>query len=149
MTREEKIKLAIQKGFTYDENTGKIYGVRGKEIKSIRSNGYISVVFIIDEIQHQLLGHQFAYYIKYGKVVDYIDHINCNKSDNRIYNLREINHQQNQFNRKDVKGYSFNGYSYTSQIQFNGKKIHLGSYDNENDARQAYIEAKKIYHNNI
>jgi hypothetical protein len=32
MTRLEKIQLAIEKGFTYDEVTGKIYGIYGKEI---------------------------------------------------------------------------------------------------------------------
>ncbi len=32
MTRLDRIKLAIQKGFTYNEITGKIYGIRGKEI---------------------------------------------------------------------------------------------------------------------
>lgn len=32
MTREEKIKLAIYKGITYDATTGKVFGVRGKEI---------------------------------------------------------------------------------------------------------------------
>jgi len=28
MTREEKCKLAIEKGYTYDKITGKIYGIR-------------------------------------------------------------------------------------------------------------------------
>ena len=31
-------------------------------------------------------------------------------------------------------------------ITLNNKTINLGLFDNENDARNAYLEAKKIYH---
>ena len=35
---------------------------------------------------------------------------------------------------------------YEAQIKVNNKSIHLGSFDKEEDARQAYLDAKKIYH---
>ena len=145
MTRLERIELAIEKGFTYDEVTGKIYGVRGKEIKS-KINGYIRLYIRNGKKELYLYGHQFAFYYKYKKIVEQIDHINGTKDDNRICNLREVTHQQNQHNQKNAKGYYHNGYSYCSKIALNGKSIYLGSFDTEEEASQAYLEAKEKYH---
>lgn len=145
MTRLEKIKLAIEKGFTYDEVTGKIYGVRGKEIKS-KINGYIRLYIRNGKKELYLYGHQFAFYYKYKKIVEQIDHINGTKDDNRICNLREVTPQENQHNRTTAKGYYHNGYSYCSQIVLNKKLIYLGSFHTEEEARQVYLEAKKIHH---
>jgi hypothetical protein len=77
-----------------------------------------------------------------------IDHIDRNRLNNHISNLRVVTNQQNQFNR-DAKGYTWNkkANKWHSSIALNGKKIYLGLFDNEDDARNAYLEAKKIYHN--
>ena len=32
------------------------------------------------------------------------------------------------------------------RIRLNGKDIHLGLFTDESEARQAYLDAKKIYH---
>ena len=145
MTREDRIKLAIEKGFTYDEVSGKIYGIHGKEITGMNS-GYIKMYMYLDKNRYILYAHQFAYYIKYNKIVDYIDHINGIKDDNRICNLREVTNQQNQHNRTKAKGYISNRNKYVAQITINSKSIHLGRYNTEQEARQAYLDAKKIYH---
>jgi hypothetical protein len=146
MIREDKIKLAIEKGITYDLTTGKIYGVRGNEIKP-RKDGYISIGVRDGKNEYKVLGHQFAYYFKYGKVVECIDHINGVRDDNRIENLREVTNQQNQFNT-NAKGYHFNKKvnKFQTQITINSKKIHLGYFNTEQEARQAYLEAKEKYH---
>jgi hypothetical protein len=147
MNREDKIKIAIEKGFIYDKATGKIYGLKGNEIKSTRSNGYISVVFYEDDIQHQILGHQFAWFYIHNKVADYIDHIDGNKTNNKIDNLRSVTHQKNMFNLTKAKGYYFSKHNkFIAQIMRSGKRIYLGSFNTEQEARQAYLDAKKIYH---
>lgn len=44
----------------------------------------------------QYLAHRVAWYLYYGKWPDTIlDHINCNREDNRIMNLREITQKEN------------------------------------------------------
>jgi hypothetical protein len=146
MTREEKIKLAIEKGFTYDEMTGKIYGVRGNEIKS-NCRGYNVITFLVSKKRIQLKAHQFGYYIKYNKVVDYIDHINGIRNDNRICNLREVTAQGNQHNRL-CKGYTYckKTNKYRTQITLGYKAINIGRFNTEQEARQAYLDAKKKYH---
>lgn len=147
MTRLEKIKLAIEKGFTYDEITGKIYSRFGNEIKC-KINGYINLGIYHNKKQYHLLGHQFAFYYKYKKIVEQIDHKDGNRSNNRIDNLREVTYQQNHHNRTTAKGYCFNKTrnKFISQIMLNNKNIYLGRFDTEQEARQAYLDAKKIYH---
>lgn len=147
MTREEKCILAIEKGFTYDEITGKIYGIKGKEITR-KSFGYIDIGFSFNKKHYHLRGHQFAYYIKYGKVVEQIDHKDGDRSNNKIDNLREVNNQQNHFNETKAKGYYLhkNTNKYMAQLRLNGKHIYLGHHNTEQEARKAYLDAKKIYH---
>lgn len=155
MTRLEKIELAIWKGFTYDPITGKIYGASGREIMSKSSVGYVIISLRENKKVHKLLGHQFAWYLIHNEIVEEIDHINeekqdaiLNKSDNRISNLRSVTHQGNQHNRTKSKGYSWHKIAnkFMSSIGLNGKIIHLGYFDKEEDAHQAYLDAKKLYH---
>jgi len=77
-----------------------------------------------------------------------IDHKNGNKLDNRVENLRITTQQGNQHNRQTAKGYCWNNQAkkYQASIGLNGKPIYLGLYDTEEEARQAYLEAKPIYH---
>jgi len=79
-----------------------------------------------------------------------IDHIcGVKPLDNRIENLRVLNNQKNMRNNLHfVKGYSYNKRTnkYTAQIMVNHKKIHLGCYDTAEEAREAYLKAKPIYH---
>ena len=76
-----------------------------------------------------------------------IDHINRKKDDNRLENLHVVNSQQNQWNRDD-KGYYWreNRNKWQAQISLNNKTIYLGMFENEEDARNAYLEAKPNYH---
>jgi len=143
MTREEKCKLAIEMGYTYNPETGKVYGVKGKEIINKHNDGYI----IIKNTKFQLRGHQFAWYWVNKEIVNCIDHINGIRDDNRICNLRSVTHQQNLFNTK-AKGYTWRkrDNKWQSQINLNNKYIHLGLFDTEEEARNAYITAKEKYH---
>ena len=95
-----------------------------------------------------LKGHQYAWYCVHKEIVKQLDHINGDRSDNRIENLRAVTHQENHFNRTNAKGYTWNkrANKYVSQIQVDGVKKYLGYYINEEDARQAYLDAKEQYH---
>jgi len=76
-----------------------------------------------------------------------IDHIDRNSFNNHISNLRLVPHSVNQQN-KNVKGYSWNKKcgKYYSSIKINNKSIHLGCFNTEEEAKQAYLDAKKLYH---
>ncbi len=143
MTRLDKCELLKSKGYTYDPETGKIFGVYGKEIISQNTKGYIQIKGV------NLCGHHFAYFMTYGNVdFNVLDHINKNKKDNRISNLRIVTNQQNTFNT-NAKGYSYQKDAkrkWRSEIMVDGKSIYLGRFYTEEEAREAYLEAKKKYH---
>jgi hypothetical protein len=78
--------------------------------------------------------------------VDYeIDHIDLNKSNNNIDNLRIVTHRQNSQNRPDQSslgvGVTKVGSKYRAQIQITGNKSHIGLYDTPKDALIVYNEA--------
>ena len=77
-----------------------------------------------------------------------IDHINRSKTDNCADNLRVVTHQQNNFNRSNVKGYTWDKATkkWKAQITINGVNKYLGLFEKEEDAMAAYLEAKEIYH---
>lgn len=84
-----------------------------------------------------------------------VDHKNHNKLDNRRENLRICNNQQNHANRPLDKNNTsgFRGVSlhketgkWRASIQYNGKKISLGLYNNIKKAAEAYnIKARKCF----
>ena len=74
-----------------------------------------------------------------------IDHINRNSLDNRISNLRVATRTEQNLNRDCVinaKGYSWHNGKWMAQIKINGKRIHLGYFEKEEDASLAYQNYK-------
>ena len=79
-----------------------------------------------------------------------IDHINGNKIDNRIENLRIVTRRQNQQNQKRHRIGKLVGASYCkiqgnweSNIKIDKNKIFLGCYKTEQEAHEAYKIACK------
>ena len=97
-----------------------------------------------DFLKHRIVGYAFL-----GLDIDnpkqLIDHIDRNKQNNNMNNLRIVSHQENLFNT-NAKGYYKKGHKYQAYIKINNKQIYLGYYDTEEEARNAYLKAKEIYH---
>lgn len=150
--REEDIKHLIQLGYTSDIVKGIVYKPNGDIINNKSSRGYILIHKRVGarslNKSINVLAHQFIYYINNGKTVDQLDHINGIRDDNRILNLRAVNNQQNQWNQTKAKGYTWHKPTskWRAQIKVNEKVYHLGLYDNEEEAHQAYLDAKKLHH---
>jgi hypothetical protein len=99
--------------------------------------------------------HRMIWILHYGSIPkDYIiDHINQIKIDNRIENLRLVTNSENQMNRSKQKN-NKSGYKgvyldrgrYRSLIQYHGNRIHIGYYDNKEDAARAYDNKAKELH---
>jgi hypothetical protein len=117
-------------------------------VKGTKNLGYLQMK-IDDKLYtfHRVIAHAFGILDLNSDLV--IDHIDRDKSNNNISNLRAITHHENLFNT-NAKGYYLKKchqkWKWYAHIQLNEKRIYLGRYDKEEDARIAYLEAKKIYH---
>lgn len=149
MTEQEKYEAAKSKGYTYNPITGELKGVHGKVIKTTSQNGYIRFKMMFNKRAYCIRAHRLAWYLCYGELPkNQIDHIDGDRTNNKIANLRNVTHQQNQWNQTKAKGYFWSKQyeRWTSQITVNNKKIFLGRFDTEEEALNAYKCAKKKYH---
>lgn len=113
------------------------------------ANGYIHISIRSKDYR----AHRIAWAIAYGDPGDNeIDHINGDRSDNRLINLRLATQAQNSRNRKrhrnNTSGVSGVAWSrklnkWTAKIQVGGKQTHLGCFDALEDAAVARIAAEK------
>ena len=73
---------------------------------------------------------------------DVIDHIDRNKLNNKIDNLRKVSNQINQYNR-EAKGYRKRGNRYQAYIRINGKFTTLGTFASAEEAHNKYTKTKE------
>jgi len=151
MTKEEKLKLAIGRGYKYDKETGIVTTPTGKELNKTNNVGYIYLNPYKDGKTHLILVHQFAWYCVNNEIVECIDHKNQVKTDNWIENLRSVSKLQNQWNQKVRKGYTFNkrDNNWTAQMGFKGKRIFIGNFNTEEEAHEAYLKTKQKFRDEI
>jgi hypothetical protein len=147
MTLKEKLEYVVSIGWTANIKTGDIFNNKGKLIKTKRIGGYIDCRFYKDKKAYHLRGHHLIWFIATNNIPVNIDHINRVTNDNRLENLRDITHQKNMFNTNS-RGACFikDRNKWLSSIKIDGKHKHLGYFDSELEAHNAYLEAKIIYH---
>ena len=115
----------------------------------------IKICITLGKVKKTLLSHRIAWFIYYKEMPkNEIDHINGDATDNRICNLRSVNHQENMFNigigKRNKTG--FLGVSlyrktgkYRASISHLGKFIHLGLYETPEEASKVYqLKAKEL-----
>jgi len=101
-------------------------------------------------LEHRLVFLMFNDYLP-----DYIDHINHNRSDNNIDNLRECTRSENNFNSVKSKN-NTSGYKgvywearrskWLARIEFNGKQKFIGRYEDIEEAANAVSSARIDLH---
>jgi hypothetical protein len=98
----------------------------------------------------RLQAHRVIYAAAYGEWPELIDHINQDRSDNRLSNLRSADKALNSFNSKvrsdsstGIKGVSWSRRSnaWRAYITDAGKQVHLGFYATADDAAVARAKA--------
>ena len=102
-----------------------------------------------------VLAHRIAFLVSYGRFPNGdIDHINGNRVDNRLENLREVSRSENMKNTKkptrNTSGhigisYDKRNRKWRARIHTNLKEVSLGRFDTINDAIAARMCAEKIY----
>jgi len=111
-----------------------------------KANGYMRIT--INKKSYSV--HRVIWIYHNGSIDDSlcIDHINRARNDNNIENLRLVTQQENTWNMANVKGYHWNkrNKKWQTQIKANGSSKHIGYFDNEQEAHQAYLNAKQELH---
>lgn len=103
--------------------------------------------------------HHVAWAIIYGEWPKQIDHINGDRSDNRITNLRQVNDGENSRNRKTPKSnisgqvgvfYDRRRKRWVSRIHRDGERIFIGHFKTKFEAVEARraAEIEHGYHPN-
>lgn len=151
----------VREIFDYDKTTGvftwrikpSINRKAGDVAGGVNSDGYRKLKY-----KGNCVGaHRVAWLYVYGRwPYGEIDHINQDKLDNRIENLRDTTTRGNAHNKPGWYGRelprgvyqikSSKANPYRSMIRSDGKLIHIGLYHNPEDAHAAYIKAKGLYH---
>lgn len=149
--------------FSYGEETGILYckspfgsKKRGDPLGVKTDTGYLRVSFKGKNIRV----HRIIWILIYGEIPSshVVDHIDGNKLNNRISNLRLCTQNQNTLNRRmhsnnasGFKGVYFNDSprnkkKWIAQIGVDKKKIRLGRFHTKEEAHKAYIAASRRYH---
>lgn len=109
----------------------------------LTNTGYRSVM--VDGKRHQV--HRLVWFMEKGSWPEnQIDHINGDKLDNRIENLREVTNAENcrsfktpyTFAKSKYRGVSPCGRRWRADIQSKGVRYNLGRYDTKLEAAEAY-----------
>lgn len=117
----------------------------------LQPSGYIRLR--IDGTDRQL--HRMIFLYHHGQIAEgmEIDHIDGDKANNRIENLRQVTKSQNNQNAKirsdntsGTKGVYKQRNKWISQITINKKQLYLGSYNTLEQAEMVVKEAREKYH---
>ena len=148
---------SLRKLFAYDP-------LQGGFIRLVRSGsrGRIGPVHgCLDKKGYLVIGiggrnyfcHRLAWALYYGEWPNGdLDHIDGEKTNNKITNLRIAKPEENNRNKSSIatntsgfRGVCIEGKKFRATIRFEGKKINLGTYETAQEAHAAYVTASKEY----
>ena len=138
--------------FTWRLNVGRHGRIKiGTTAATNTSDGYIKIK--VDGRSY--LAHRLAWlHITGAWPIDNIDHIDGNKKNNAISNLRDVSKSINAQNQRGpmsnnthgFMGVSPNKNRWSARIKLDGKHYHLGNFSTPEDAHTAYLDAKRKLH---
>lgn len=150
----------VRELLNYDTETGIFTWIAARENRvsvgtsagSLLGNGYRSIA--VD--RKRFMAHRLAWFYVHGEWPEgQIDHINGNRDDNRISNLRVVDNSVNQQNKRSARSDSKTGIlgvhlhrpgKWQAKINVNGTKKSLGIFSSPLEAHAAYLEAKRRFH---
>lgn len=147
--------------FWYDANGGELIRrismgrggrfAEGEVAGSLNGAGYLVVT--ADGVR--LLAHRVAFAIAYGQWPQgQIDHIDGDRTNNRLLNMRDVPAVVNCQNQRRARGVTASGLlgvsrqrsRWKAEIKVNGKKRYLGAAATPEEAHALYVEAKRLLH---
>lgn len=159
MATKELTIAKLRELIAYDARTGlftwstrRRRGVRfGSVAGSLKETGYI----YISILGMPRRASRLAWFYETGAwPTGHIDHINGNRSDNRICNLRDVTETVNHQNQRRPQTGNKSGYlgvyknrrRWSARIDAHGVSHHIGTFDTPEIAHAAYLDMKRILH---
>tara|TARA_R110002051_G_C8555261_1_gene473340 strand:- start:244 stop:696 length:453 start_codon:yes stop_codon:yes gene_type:complete len=140
---EESLNYCPDTGvFTWkltSRNGGRV--IKGRVAGSVGQNGYRTIVFM----GVRFLAHRLAWFMYYRTAPrNHIDHIDRNRLNNKIENLRDVSRSVNMLNT-DAKGYEVdsNTNKVYARLMVEGKRRHIGTFNCTTAAHVAYLIEKQ------
>lgn len=134
----------------YDADTG-VFTRNGKVTGTARTDGYKKLTVN----GQQFYAHRLAWLYVHGVLPTFIDHIDRNRSNNKIANLRAVSRSENQQNRvkqrNNTSGYKGVIYfkrtgRWRANIWVGNVNHHIGYFGTAEEANAAYQSAATIFH---
>jgi hypothetical protein len=155
MLTQERLKCVL----LYDKTNGcftwigamKNYKQYGSIAGTTKASGYRQIK--VDGMFY--LAHRLAWLYEFGVIPDHqIDHIDGDKSNNSISNLRDVTSAVNHQNKKAARTDNATGLlgvckkrnKYRAQICIEGRVMQIGVYETAQLAHEAYIAVKRVIH---
>ncbi len=121
----------------------------GTPVGSLSSNGYVKT----NTKGKDILLHRAIFFAHHGYLPEFIDHINGDKADNRIENLRPATKAENTQNSKkqnrNTSGYKnvhFHKSKWRVMLTIDGAQKTIGRFDDVELADLVAQEARNKYH---
>lgn len=160
MQAKDKTRLTYEEAsrfLAYDKDSGNIEWICNKGVRKsgdaagrIGRDGYLWTTFN----GHKFANHRLAWLLTHGKFPEeHLDHINQDKTDNRLQNLRECTHAENCQNRESYQTCQW-GYAgvrlarnkYKAVITIGRKAKSIGVWNTPEEAHAVYLAVKGALH---
>lgn len=151
------IQARLHELLSYDPETGVMRWrvnkgpVKAGDVAGNPTRGYLQLM--VDG--HMTFVHRFIWFYVHGTwPIGNIDHIDGNRSNNRIANLRDVSQAMNIQNERKPRSNNKSGFLgvkanrglWKAEISINGKTKFLGRFKTPEEAHQVYVEAKRRLH---
>lgn len=158
MGKRDLTPAELRTRLDYDADTGEFrwtitplnpVRIRGRVAGTVAKRGY----FVVTLLGYKHYAHRLAWLHVHGEwPATEIDHINGDKTDNRMANLRVVTKQENMLNQKrahsrsasGILGASFKpGHGWSANLRAFGKTHRIGYFKTAEAAHAAYMETKR------
>lgn len=129
-----------EKGILINKRSGKSGYVR-------KADGMV----IVTAKGKQYLAHRVIFFFERGYLPEFVDHIDGNRQNNHISNLREATRSVNNQNRHGptsrsstgVLGVFPSGKKFMAKVVVNKKHVYLGTFSTKEEASNVYLTARR------
>ena len=149
----EEEKQWMKDNISYDTETGNLFWTTPRFngpkkttwfLGYINMNGYMCFNRSFGGKSLFYRNHRVVWFLNYGYVPDFLDHIDGDRFNNRVENLRPATSSLNQRNKASTGSCKFKGVTivrgkyYRSRLKRDGKQIRSGHFKTPEEAARAY-----------